>query len=198
LWLNLNVRTLIYVRQFSTQSETEAKLLRRSVEGRGDAVVATFTDDPSISGKGKYAGWRALVARLDDTDQVVVGSVADLPGQKAAHLFKILAMLNDHGVGLCLDHEGIDTDDGATAILGLVAAYRAAKLSDAIRHGQAKALAQGRKPGRPPVPSRIQEQIRTALARGAGIRPTARRFDVSPASVVNIRRAMSPSLPIAA
>jgi DNA invertase Pin-like site-specific DNA recombinase len=189
---------MIYVRHSFGKDGTQAELLRKSVEDRGDTVIASFADDSTIIGKGKYAGWNSLVTRLDDADRLIVGSVADLPGRKAADLFKILAVLNDHGVSLRLDHEGIDTDDGAAAILDLVTAYRAAKLSKAIRDGQVKALAQGRKTGRPAVPSRIRKKIRTALARGAGVRPTARRFDVSPATVVNIRRAMSESLALAA
>jgi len=182
---------MIYVRHSFGKDGTQAELLCKSIEDRGDTVIASFSDDLTIPGKGKYAGWRALVTRLDEADQVIVGSTSDLPGRKAVDLFKILDLLRDHGVSLRLDHEGIDTDDGATAILDLVSVYRIAKLSEAIRYGQAKAIAQGRKPGRPPVPSRIQEQIRTALSRGAGIRPTARRFAVSPASVINIRRIMS-------
>jgi DNA invertase Pin-like site-specific DNA recombinase len=189
------VRTSIYVRQSPGKNAT---LLRKSVQDRGDTVIACFADDPSISGKGKYAGWNALVARLDDADQVIIGCVADLPGRKVSDLLKILSVLDDHGVSLRLDYEKIGTHDGAPAILSLVAAYRAVKLSDAIRHGQAKALTQGRKTGRPTVPSHIQKQIRTALALGAGIRPTARRFYVSPASVVNIRRAMLEPLALAA
>ena len=192
------MKIITYSRQGFGQNETESEHLRKSVEDRGGVVIATFTDDPAIIGKGKYAGWRALVARLGDADQVVVGTVGDLPGKTVADLFKILATLRDQHVGLFLHQECINSDDGAAAILDLVAAYRTAKISEAIRAGQAKALACGRKTGRPAVPSRIRKKIRTALARGAGVRPTARRFDVSPATVVNIRRAMSESLALAA
>jgi len=189
---------MVYIRQSFGQNGIEATLLRKSVENRGDTVIASFVDDPAISGKGKYAGWNAMLRSLAEADQVVVGSVADLPGRKAADLLKILDLLRDHGVSLRLDHEGIDTDDGAAAILDLVAAYRAAKLSEAIRRGISKARMAGKVIGRPAVPDLVRRDIQIAVADGGGVRATARRFGVSPASVVNIRRAISEPLALAA
>lgn len=185
------MKIIIYSKQTLGQNGIEAELLRSAAEERGDTVIASFADDPAIIGKGKYAGWRALVARLDDADQVIVGSVADLPGRQAADLFKILDLLRDHGVSLRLDHEGIDTDQGAAAILDLITAHRTAKLSEAIRDGQAKALAQGRKTGRPPIPPNVRRRVLAAIAEGFGVRASARLFNVSPASVVNLRRSLA-------
>jgi DNA invertase Pin-like site-specific DNA recombinase len=179
---------------YSRQSfgQTEALVgLREAAEHRGNTVVATFADDPALLGKGKYNGWRALVARLEDADQVVIGSVGDLPGRKVQDLFKILDLLRNHNVGLYSRRERISTDDGAAAILDLIAAYRAAKVSQAIRFGQAKARAAGKRIGRPLVPPVIQNRIRAALANGTAVRPTARRFGVSPATVINIRRTLN-------
>ena len=72
-------------------------------------------------------------------------------------------------------------------LLDLVASYRRAKLSQAIRAGQQKAVAAGKKIGRPEVPAGVRARIQAALADGGGIRPVARRFGVSPSSVLNIR-----------
>jgi hypothetical protein len=47
--------------------------------------------------------------------------------------------------------------------------------------------------GRPIVPHCVRDRILAALAEGGGVRTTARRFNVSPASVINIRRAMTAS-----
>ena len=181
------VRTFTYFRRSWDNSEIEAERLRHAVAGRGDTVISSFTDDPAILGKGKNAGWKAMLGSLAEADQIVVGSVADLPGRKISDLFKILDVLRDHGVSLRLDQEGIDTDDGATAILSLVAAYRHAKLSEAIKSGQKRARTQGKMIGRPKVPDHIRQRIADALANGNGIRLTARLFNVSPGSVVNIR-----------
>jgi DNA invertase Pin-like site-specific DNA recombinase len=182
------MKIIIYTRQPLGQNRTDD--LRHVVESHGNLVVAAFSDDPAISGKNKFAGWRALVARLDDADQIVVGSVGDLPGRKVADLLKILAVLRDHGVTLRLNHEAIDTGAGTAATLDLITTYRRAMLSQAIVAGQRKARNAGKILGRPPVPDHIRRRILDALSNGYGTRTTARRFGVSPASVVNIRRMM--------
>ena len=165
--------------------------LRLAVENDDHIVAAVFADDDRITGKGKNAGWHKLLANLDSANIVILGSANDLPGRKLPDLFKILEAFKDHGVSLHLHREGIDTADGADAVLELIAAYRRAKLSQAIKNGQQRALAAGKKLGRPEVPAVIRNRIRAALVDGGGIRPTARRFMVSPAYVVNVRRSMS-------
>jgi DNA invertase Pin-like site-specific DNA recombinase len=183
-------RVAIYARLNGTIEELLARL-RQPVERRGDIVMATYVDDVGMTGRGKYAGWRALIANLGTVDQVVLADAGDLPGKQVAHLLKTLGILRDHGVGLYLHTEGIDTSSASFALLDIIAAYRRAKLSDAIRAGQAKAAAAGKRIGRPIVPLRVQDRIRTALADGRGIRTTARLYNVSPATVINIRRAIA-------
>jgi hypothetical protein len=78
-----------------------------------------------------------------------------------------------------------------SVVLDIVQEYRRAKLSQAIRNGQARAVAAGKRIGRPIVPGRVRDRIRGALASDGGIRATARLFNVSPASVINIRRTMA-------
>jgi DNA invertase Pin-like site-specific DNA recombinase len=135
--------------------------------------------------------WRGLIGTLNEVDQIVQLSAADLPGRRLDDLLKILSILRDHSVGLYLHDERIDTGSSGFALLDLIEAYRRAKLSQAIRNGQAKALAAGKRIGRPIVPPRVQDRIRVALTNGGGVRPTARQFNVSPASVINIRRTMT-------
>jgi DNA invertase Pin-like site-specific DNA recombinase len=182
----------IYVRQTGTQPEL-VRSLRHTVENRGDNVVAVHADDSAITGRGKFAAWRTMVADLNAVDQIVISDAGDIPGRTVADLLKILAILRDHGVGLYLHTEHIDTTSTTFALLDIIAAYRAAKLSQAIRAGQMRARAAGKTIGRPIVPLRVQDRIRSALTDGGGIRPTARRFGVSPASVINIRRSMTVS-----
>ena len=176
----------IYVR---TRTEPELLLeLRRAVENPGAIVVSAHVDDGRLNGRSKYGAWRKLIETLNEIDQIVLLSAADLPGRRLDDLLKILATLRDHGVGLYLHDERIDTGSSGFALLDLIEAYRRAKLSQAIRNGQAKALPAGKRIGRPIVPQRVQDRIRVALTNGGGVRPTARRFNVSLASVINIRR----------
>ena len=191
----MNQRVIIYARSHAGRAGTEADLLRdlrQAVEDRGDVVVSAFIDDGRITGRGKYAGWNALVASLGGIDQVMLAAAADIPGRTVNDLFKILANFRDHSVGVHLHREGIDAGTGsAFTMLEIVEEYRAAKVSAAIRAGQARALAAGKRIGRPAIPPGVLTRIQVCLAAGVGIRPTARKFDVSPASVVNIRRAMA-------
>jgi DNA invertase Pin-like site-specific DNA recombinase len=183
-------RVVIYARQSGTQTGPLADL-RQAVEGRGAIVVATYIDDGNLTGRGKYAGWRTLIAHLDAVDQIAIPGAGDIPGKAVPDLLRTLGILRDHGVGLYVHHEGIDTASTNFALLDIITAYREAKLSQAIRNGQAKALAAGKRIGRPVVPRRVKDRIRAALAQGGGVRSTARQFNVSPASVINIRRTMT-------
>jgi DNA invertase Pin-like site-specific DNA recombinase len=108
-------------------------------------------------------------------------------------LLKIFATFRDHDVSLYLGHEGINTGSAGSALLDIIQAYRRAKLSQAIKTGQAKALAAGKRIGRPTIPKVVVTRIQASLANGGGIRSTARKFNVSPASIINIRRTMNAS-----
>jgi Resolvase, N terminal domain len=191
-YIRMPLDVFIYTRQTGTQPEL-IQALRQTVQDRGGNVIAIHTDDTAITGRGKYAGWRAIVARLDVVDQVVLATAGDIPGKSLPDLLKILDLLRERAVSLYLHSEGIDTDSSSFALLDIIHAFRDAKLSQAIRIGQMKARAAGKTIGRPIVPLRVQDRIRSALTDGAGIRPTARRFGVSPASVINIRRSMTVS-----
>lgn len=175
-------RVALYVR-----SPKLLRDLRDDVERRGDVIVGVHLDDGRLVGRGKYTGWRAVVSGLAQLDRIAVGCAGDLPGRNVNDLLGILSRLQDDHVSLRLYREGIDTEDGPAAILDLIAAYRRAKLSQAIRHGISKARIKGKVIGRPAVPDHVRQRVMADLANGNGIRSVARRFGVSPATVINIR-----------
>lgn len=182
-------RAVIYCRQAIPNAEHLSRL-QQAVEACGDWVVATFADDERIVGRGKYAAWNTLVSGLDQIDQVVVADAGDLPGRTVADLLKLLTTFRDCGINLSVNNLQIDTRSAGSALLDLIKAYRAAQLSAAIRTGQARALAVGKRIGRPVIPAGVLRRVQTCLAEGGGIRPTARRFGISAGSVINIRRTM--------
>lgn len=189
----MNKRAAIYVRLNSSPTGTHHELtdyLRQTVEERGDTVNSIYTDDANIIGKGKNAGWRQLLTDLETVEQIVLADVGDLPGRTVNDLLSLLTSLTATGVSMVVPSLSIDTAAGSDAILDLIAAYRAAKLSQAIRRGLEKARQEGRRIGRPPIPPGVRRRIAAALAQGGGVRPVARRFNVSPASVVVIRQEM--------
>jgi DNA invertase Pin-like site-specific DNA recombinase len=184
----MHKRIGIYGRKIGTEPELIFDF-RRAVDDRGDTVVAVFTDDARIEGKGKNAGWRKLLAGLDQIDQIVLADVGDLPGKSVKDLLlKILTTLTEHGVSVAVPSMGIDTSTGSAAILALVGAYRAAKLSQAIKRGQKRSV---KHIGRPPIPPGVRRRIEAALTEGAGVRPTARKYRVAPASVITIKKSMA-------
>jgi len=184
-------RVVIYtvLRSVSTDTFSEPlEHLQQAVEGRGDVVVGSYVDyGPEVRLRQRNTGWKNVLDSLDDVDQVAVMSAADLPGKTVQELLRLLGTLRDREVSLFLLTEDIDTSNGSAAFIDLIAAYRAAKLSQAIRRGQAKC---GKRIGRPMVPIIVRLRIEACLLAGGGTRATARKFGVSPGSVVNIRRAM--------
>jgi DNA invertase Pin-like site-specific DNA recombinase len=192
------IRAAIYLRRpaghFGSDVE-HCRDLRQAVEDRGGTVAATYVDDDHATVRTRNAQWKALLTNMDVLDQVVIYSAGDLPGRTVRDLHKVLGMFRDHGVGLYIHHDGIDTNKGGPfTVLDIGQAYRRDKLSRSIRVGQARALAAGKVVGRPPIRPGIVTRIQTHLAEGAGIRSTARRFKVSPGSVINIRRSATAGL----
>jgi len=169
--------------------------LRQAVARRGGVVVATFIDDDYATVQTRNAQWRALLTRLYVIDQVIVASASDLPGRSIKDMLKVLTTLRDHGVGLYIHDGDFDSSAGSPlALLEVVEAHRQARLSRAIRIGQARCVAAGKVIGRPRIRAGIVTRIQSCLAEGAGLRSTARKFNVSPASVVNIRRSATAGL----
>jgi DNA invertase Pin-like site-specific DNA recombinase len=184
-------RTILYISGQPCSAGTSSELfdcLKRAVEERGDVVVATFSDHDA-QGRRK-TGWNALLANLDAVDQVAVASAADLPGKTVNDLLRLLRTLRDRDVDLFLLTEGIDTASGSAAVLDLVSAFRSAKLSAAIRRGQDRARAAGKIIGRPAIPPVTLACIQACLRQGGGVRPTAKKFGVSPASVATAKKLM--------
>jgi hypothetical protein len=186
------IRAAIYYRKPPSHHSSGVDLgwdLQQAVEDRGGVVVATYIDDEGATTRTRNAHWKALLANLDAIDQVIIASAGDLPAKSVKSLLKVLGTLRDNSVGLYLHREGIDTSCGSVfTVLDIGEAYRRGKLSQAIRIGQARSVAAGKVIGRPRIRPGVVTRIQTCLAEGAGIRSTARRFKVSPASVVNIRR----------
>ena len=192
------IRAAIYVRRPTGHFGTDAELcrdLQQAVENRGGFVVATRIDDDGATVRTRNAQWKALLAGLSSIDQLAIASAADLPEKSIRGLLRVLGMLRDNGVGLYLRREGICTGDSAGfVVLDIIDSFRRAKLSRAIRIGQARSVAAGKIIGRPAIRPNVRRQIQAYLAGGAGLRSTARKFKVSPGSVVNIRRSAAAGL----
>ena len=164
---------------------TDADQLAKIVGDRGGQVVGVYR----VGHHG--AGWKALLGHLDAVDTVAIEDIHDLIGpiRSLNELLSALARLHDESVSLFVARSRIDTQARSAAdLLALMIAFKQAKRSKAIRQGQERAVAAGRKVGRPEVRPKLRQRIADAVAAGGGIRPTAKRFGVSPGTVINISR----------
>ena len=161
---------------------TDADHLAKIVQDRGELVVGVY-------GAGRHrSSWRDLANRLDTLDQIVVADVGDIPVRSLSDFVATVARLHDQDVSLYVAGADIDTLSSAQGLLRLMISFKQAKRSKAIRKGQERAAAAGKKVGRPEVQPKLRQRIADAVAAGGGIRPIARRFGVSPGTVINISR----------
>jgi DNA invertase Pin-like site-specific DNA recombinase len=177
-------RTAIYLTK-----TIDAQRLIQVVEERGGKLVGVY-------GGGRHQrGWKNLRDHLDAVDTVVVEAVSDLPVRSVHEFLSALARLHEAGVSLYVTSTNIDTlTSPATALLDLMIGFKNAKRSQAIRLGQERAAAAGKTIGRPKLGVKLGQRIAAAVAAGGGIRPTARKFGVSPATVINLTRSPQPAI----
>jgi DNA invertase Pin-like site-specific DNA recombinase len=107
-------------------------------------------------------------------------------------LVKLVALMVQAKVDLIAEAEGIDTTlpEGRAWMVTIASLqrYQQAMRSRKARAGQHRAKDAGVRFGRPSVPDAIIHNVRKALTDGAGIRPTARKWGVSPARVLSEKR----------
>ena len=78
-------------------------------------------------------------------------------------------------------------------MLGVFAQFERAMIQERVRAGLARARAEGKRLGRPPLPAAKEAAIRAALAVASrhGVRVIAARFKVNPSTVQRISAGMS-------
>jgi len=154
--------------------------------------------DEGISGtKGreKRPGYDRLcqsVARRE-FDQVAAWSV-DRLGRSLRDLGPSSASYYAKGVDLYLYQQGIDTSTPAGKamfqMLGVFAEFERAMIVERVKAGLARARAQGKRLGRPPLPVDRERAVRRLLSKGTGIVKTARTAGVGVRVVQRIKAAI--------
>ena len=190
------LRVALYAR-VSTSGQTVANQLEelKAVAKRSGWQIVQIQQDEGISGTKGRAQRPALDALLKcaarrEFDMVAAWSV-DRLGRSLQDLIVTLAELQALGVDLYLHQQAVDTTTPAGRALfqmmGVFAEFERAMIRERIHAGLARARAQGKRLGRPPVDGEIAERIVEALAAGNGIRTTARICGVSSGTVRRIR-----------
>jgi DNA invertase Pin-like site-specific DNA recombinase len=192
-------KAAIYVRVSTDRQtlENQRLALQRVAEGRGWEVVAVYTDAGISGAKG-----RPERSGLDDMlkaaskhgfDVVMAWSI-DRLGRSLIDLLGTIQHLEACGVDLYFDQQSIDTTTPTGRLMfqicGAFAEFERSMIRQRIHAGLSRARAQGKRLGRPKVPSAVERQARRHLAKGAGILKVAKALGLGTGTVQRIKRAM--------
>ena len=191
-------RVALYVR-VSTDGQTtvnQERELRDVAERHGWNVVDVFRDHAisERNGREKRPGLDRLLRAVakKEVDVVAAWSV-DRLGRSLVHLLAILGELHAKGVDLYLHQQGVDTSTPAgTALfqmMGVFAEFERSMIVERVKSGLRRAVAQGKKPGRPRVDQETEQKVLKLLKDGVGIKRTARKVGGGVATVQRIKAA---------
>ena len=192
------MRAALYVR-VSTDGQTcenQERELRASAARMGHEVVAVYRDDGISGAKGRdrRPGFDALhrdIARRK-FDLVMTYSICRL-GRSLQHLLTLLEDMRAKGVDLYSEKQALDTSTASGRLMfqmvGAFAEFERELIRERVLSGMARARANGKHVGRPKMDPAKREAIIRALAepgRPGGMRAIAKRFKVSPTTVLGI------------
>src|ERR1700726_4232024 len=193
-------RAVLYLR-VSTLDQTTANQERelREIAGRMGCNIVHVYKDHGISGakgRDKRPAFDRLCrdAAKRQFDMVMAWSV-DRLGRSLQDLVGFLSELHALKIDLFLHQQGLDTTTPAGKamfqMMGLFAEFERAMIKERVMAGLARARAEGKQLGRPPIAPDLEQQIREALdkrGRTEGVRKIAARFGVDPGTVQRISR----------
>jgi DNA invertase Pin-like site-specific DNA recombinase len=192
-------RVALYSRVSTTKGQTvrnQERELHEVAERHSWKITAIYADE-GISGAKGREGRPALDALLKSVARKEIDLVAawsvDRLGRSLQDLVSFLNELHAKGVDLYLHQQGLDTTTPAGRamfqVMGVFAEFERAMIRERIRAGLARAIADGRKLGRPKVPKEIEENIRLARSGGMGMRKVARTLGVGVSVIQRLERA---------
>ncbi len=192
-------RVALYLRVSSGEQTTENQ--RQALEAwaghRGHTIVEVY-EDAGISGANGRDKRPAFDRMLKDAtrgrfDVVAAWSVCRL-GRSLPHLVATLGDLRAAGVDLYLDQQALDTSTpSGEALFGMSAVFAQFErrmLQARVHAGLERARKQGKRLGRPSLPTRTRAVLRSALLSGASVRDAAKRAKVGRGTAGAMRTAL--------
>jgi DNA invertase Pin-like site-specific DNA recombinase len=179
---------------YTLASEVEVDRLKAICADHGHTAITVLTDSPTTPGHG--AGYATLVRMVGrGTVQMVIVPSLTVLGGGLDDLVKLIAMMAEKQVDMIAEAEKIcSTHPEGKAWMASIASLQQYQIG--LRHrkaraGQLRARESGTVFGRPKINPAIICKVQTALREGAGVRITAKRFQISPARVAAEKRAMA-------
>ena len=116
-------------------------------------------------------------------------------GRSLKDLVGFLSEIHALGIDLFLHQQGLDTTTPAGkamfGMLGVFAEFERAMIRERVRAGRARARAEGKRIGWPPVSGELERKAERLLRKGTGILKTAQRVGLGTGSVQRIKAEMT-------
>lgn len=186
-------RTFAYARVSTLEQETANQL--REIEAAGFKVEPHRIIVETVSGSQAIAerkGFSRLFDKMEQGDVLVVTKL-DRLGRNAVDVSVTVSKLANLGIKVhCLALGGVDLTSSAgkltMGVINTVAEFERDLLIERTQAGLARAKAEGKRLGRPPVLSEEKEKIvKILLVEGKSVASIARQVDVSRQTIMRIR-----------
>ena len=192
-------RAAIYLRVSTDRQTLENQ--RQAIQGVADRraweVVAVYSDAGISGAKGRAdrPGFDDMLnAAIKGGFDVVMAWSIDRLGRSLIDLLGTIQHLETCGVDLYLDQQSIDTTTPTGRLMfqicGAFAEFERSMIRQRISAGLTRAKAQGKRLGRPKVPSAVEQRARRHLAKGMGILKVAKTLGLGTGTVQRIKQAM--------
>ena len=157
-------------------------------------MVAAYTDAgiSGAKGRNRRPGFdRLLKDAIRRKFDLVAAVSVDRLGRSLQDLVGFLGEIRGAGVDLYLHKQAIDTSTPAGKALfqmiGVFSEFELDMIRERTRAGLARARAQGKRLGRPPLDKRVTAAVRQSLARGVSIRKAAVLHGIAVSSVQRVK-----------
>ncbi|OWT75441.1 MULTISPECIES: recombinase family protein [unclassified Achromobacter] len=176
-------RVAIYARVSTDTQTTENQLveLRAAAARHGWEVVGEFVDHAVSGAKGRDQRPqfdRLLKGAARREFDVIAAWSVDRLGRSLQDLVGFLGEIQAKGVDLYLQQQGIDTTTPGGRMLfqmcGVFAEFERSMIQERIKSGLARAVAQGKRLGRPEVSPQVVQQVKELRAQGQGMMKIAK------------------------
>jgi DNA invertase Pin-like site-specific DNA recombinase len=177
--------------------ENQVRELRLIADRRGWDIVETYSD-AGVSGSKVRDKRPGLDQLLNDAKRrkfdVVMSWAIDRLGRSLIDLLGTIQELEACGVDLFLEQQAIDTTTPAGKLMfqvcGAFAEFERSMIRQRVKLGLKRAVAQGKRLGRPQIDGDIERRVQRELRKGAGILKVASALGVGTGTVHRIKREM--------